>query len=285
MSRTVRITVLVENTAHARGMLGEHGLALWIEADGQGVLFDTGQGLTIENNARQLGVGLEQTEAIVLSHGHYDHTGGLGCVLGLIRASGAPTPVYAHPAALSDKYARNGDGTSRPVGSTSLARQAVRRPPAELILTTRPTEVLAGLRVTGPIPRVTDFEDTGGAFFLDPSCRRGDPLQDDQALFFASSRGTVVLLGCGHAGVINTLGYVRQLTHHAPIYAILGGMHLGKASPRRMRQTLRALRELDVERLAPGHCTGMAATTRLWSAFPGRCIPCAVGTRMEFEVP
>ena len=279
MSRTIRITTLVENTARGRDILAEHGLAFWIEAGPKRVLFDTGQGQVLAHNASKLGIPLQLTESIVLSHGHYDHTGGLKHAL-----QASPTAkVYVHPAAFEPKYIRNSDGTAREIGMRFLDENKVREKSDELIWTKEPTEICPGLFVTGEIPRVTDFEDTGGAFFLDEQCQQPDPLIDDQAMFFDSPRGTVVLLGCAHSGVINTLQYIRRLTDNRPFHTIMGGMHLLSASEKRMDKTVSELRQLGVQRLLPAHCTGFAAILRLSNEFPGRCAPCSVGTVLELE--
>ena len=277
----VRITVLVENKAQGSGLLAVHGLAFWLEAGQRNVLFDTGPGAALEHNARRLGIALESADAIVLSHGHYDHTGGLAVASRL-----APqATIYAHPAAFERKYAGSAGGTNRDIGAADSEDRLARWVTHRLVHTAEPTEVCEGVSVTGAIPRLTDFEDTGGSFFLDGDSRVHDPLIDDQALFFGSSRGTVVLLGCAHAGVINTLRYVQELTGGRPIHTVVGGMHLMQASPERMEQTIEALRELDVERLGPAHCTGAKATAQLAAAFPGRCFSCAAGATMEFVTP
>jgi len=281
MSRAIRVTVLVENTAQSRGILGEHGLAIWIEIGSQRILFDTGQGMALSNNAAELGMPLESVDYIVLSHGHYDHTGGLSRML---KTAGYPK-VYAHPDAFLPKYARNDNGTSRDIAIPYIDETTVRQKAENLVLTKQPIEICEHLFVTGEIPRPSEFEDTGGPFFLDKECRHPDPLADDQAVFFESAEGTVVLLGCAHAGVINTLEYIRRLTNGKPIHAVMGGMHLISASPQRLDRTIEALRQLNVTRLGPAHCTGMVAAMKLWAAFPERCFPWTAGCYMEFETP
>ena len=280
MKRVAHITVLADNSVRGRALLAEHGLAFWIEIDGRRLLFDTGQGAVLLHNAQNLGVKLELADAVILSHGHYDHAGGLGNAL-----EAAPqAKVYAHPAAFAPKYLRSDDGASRDIGIPSLCRSGVRERGSEIIWTERSTEVFPGLFTTGEIPRRTKYEDTGGPFFSDRECAQADPLLDDQALFFDSCRGTVVLLGCAHAGVINTLQYVYELTNGKPIHTVIGGMHLLTASRDRMDRTIAALRHLEVQRVGPAHCTGLAATAELWSAFPAKCFPCAVGANVELEL-
>ena len=273
-----QITVLVENTASGRGLLAEHGLSFSIATGGRRILFDTGQGGVLSGNATRLGMRLESVNAIVLSHGHYDHTGGLGDAL---RCAGR-IAVYAHPAALEPKYARNPDGTARDVGIPSPDERMVRKR-AELAWVEGPVEVCEGLRLTGPVPRRSDFEDTGGPFFRDKDCAEPDELIDDQAAFIETPAGTAVILGCAHAGIINTLQYIQILTGNRPIHTVIGGMHLLNASPERMDKTVASLRRMDVQRLLPCHCTGLAAMVRLWSEFPGRCAACPVGTVVEVK--
>ena len=265
----LKITVLVENTAGRKGLLAEHGLAYLIEVGGENILFDTGQGLALEHNAKALGVDLHNLDAVILSHGHYDHAGGLHFV--------SAKQVLAHPAVVDSKFSRDPGGGSRSVAMPAVDRQILLAHP-DWIRVEAPVELPSGLRLTGPIPRLTDFEDTGGEFFSDSDCTNPDELLDDQALFFETSTGTVVILGCAHSGVINTLRAIQALTGNRPIHTVIGGMHLRNASDQRMSRTLEELHHFNVQCLMPCHCTGLPAITRMWNEFPGQCRPCFVGT-------
>lgn len=275
---SVRITTVVDNTTQGRMLLGENGLALWVEANGHHILFDTGQGAVLSGNAHKLHIDLEDTDTIVLSHGHYDHTGGL---VTAIRAAGRPQ-LAAHPMAFKPKFATRYNGTGREVGILYFNEDAIRQKVSRLIYTEGPTEIAEGIFVTGEIPRKTAYEDTGGHFFLDRECDHIDPLADDQALYVDTPHGSVVLLGCAHAGVVNTLQYVQELTDGKPILAVMGGMHIARANHERMTQTIADLRQMDIAHFYPAHCTGLAGAAMLWSAFPGRVSPCMVGTVAEF---
>ncbi len=271
------IAVLAENTARGAGLLGEHGLSLWIETLDGCVLFDTGQGLVLPHNAKQMEIGLDGADAIVLSHGHYDHTGGLCHAL----RQAPKARLFLHPAALAPRYSRR-DGQAREIGMPAHAREAIQAHGASVPWTRAPTEVAPGLFVTGPIPRRNDFEDTGGPFYLDAEGLVPDPIEDDQSLWVELPAGVVVALGCAHSGVVNTLDFIREQIGRKPILAVLGGMHLGSASDDRVTRTIDAFRRLEVQELRPCHCTGAAATARLMTAFGDRCRPCAAGMRMEF---
>jgi 7,8-dihydropterin-6-yl-methyl-4-(beta-D-ribofuranosyl)aminobenzene 5'-phosphate synthase len=278
MSDTIRITVLVENSVHCQGLVAEHGLSFHIQCGERNLLFDTGQTDLAVINAETLRLPLDRVEALVLSHGHYDHPGGVPAMLEVVPQA----RIFLHPAAFEKKFSQN-SGSSRQIGMSDCVAQAIRRHAGGFIETTGRTEIVEGVFVTGEIPRVNTYEDTGGAFFLDAESTHRDPLVDDQALVIDLGRSVILLLGCAHSGVVNTLDHVRHLTGGKPIHAVIGGLHLGSAREERIQQTIAHLRETQLEILAPAHCTGWPATAKLWQAFPEICRPASVGTVFEFQ--
>jgi len=278
MSETIRITVLVENSVHRQGLVAEHGLSFHVQCGGRSLVFDTGQTDLAVINAETLRLPLDRVEAIVLSHGHYDHTGGVPAILDAVPQA----RVYLHPAAFGEKFSQN-SGQSRSIGMSDCVAQAICHRAGGFIQTKSRTEIMEGVFATGEIPRANDYEDTGGAFFLDTEGTRPDPLVDDQALVIDLGRSVVLLLGCAHSGVVNTLDHVRHLTSGKPVCALIGGLHLGLASEERIQKTLERLRAAQLEMLAPAHCTGLPATAKLWSAFPDLCRHAGVGTVFEFK--
>ncbi len=279
MIRRIAITPLSDNVVREPDLLAEWGLAFWIEADGRRILFDTGAGRVLEHNARHLHAPIETAETVVLSHGHYDHSGGLAAVLSRARRP----EVWVHPAAFQAKYSRREQGPARSIGLPELNQESVRMRARALHWTEGPAQIAEGIWITGQIPRANDFEDTGGPFFLDEECRLPDPLTDDQALWMETPEGLVVVLGCAHSGVVNTLDYITRLSGGRRIRAVLGGMHLVRARPERIGRTLEALERYAPDLIAPGHCTGWKGTSELAARFPGRVTESAVGTPFRFD--
>ncbi len=257
-----KITVLCENTVAKPGLIGEHGFAAYVETPHGNLLFDTGQGLALTPNAVALKKDLTRVSHVVLSHGHYDHTGGLLAFLGVH----GPCDVVAHPQVLGERFWVLPDRDEQDPLSIGM-------PWHESYLTTRGAsfrwvstfqEVLPHVFVTGEVPRNTDFE------LGDPrmKVRRGgeweaDPFLDDYSLVLKTNLGLVVVLGCAHAGLINILEHAIRRTREPRIHAILGGTHLGFYPPEHLDRTMKILGEYDVDRLAVSHCTGQVAAARL----------------------
>ena len=273
-----RVTVVVDNQA-GDGLTAEHGFSCWIESADLRVVFDTGQGPAFATNAARLGVALEQANAIVLSHGHYDHTGGVSAALR--KANRAR--VYIHPLGFEAKYWRTDGGAPRVISMPEGVASDLLERNYELSCGTGSRTIGAGAHLTGEIPRRTAFEDPGREFFLDAAGAEPDGLKDDQALYLDTPRGTVVVLGCAHSGAVNTLEYVSELTGGRQIHAVVGGMHLLQASAERVDRTAEALIRLGVGVVAPCHCTGARAASLLRERLGERVVDCGAGARFEFN--
>lgn len=278
-SRQIRITIVVDNEAGA-GLEAEHGFALWIDSGDRRLLFDTGQGDLLLANAAALNIDLAQADTVILSHGHYDHSGGLAPLLRHCHSF----DLYCHPAAVHPRYSvRNHQAKSLQMPRPSMA--ALDRFPQErLHWVQQPLELAPGIGLTGPILRETAFEDTGGPFFLDQHGHRPDPVDDDLALWISSDSGLIVCVGCAHSGLINTLHQVLRQNPGQRIRAVIGGLHLLNADRRRLEQTIQALRRLAPEQIIPCHCTGEEATTQLRQAFGRHCRRGLAGMKLSFEV-
>jgi 7,8-dihydropterin-6-yl-methyl-4-(beta-D-ribofuranosyl)aminobenzene 5'-phosphate synthase len=274
MIKHLRITVLADNCAQTPDLLAELGLSMLIEADGHRILFDTGQGRVLRANAQALGVSLGNLDAIVLSHGHFDHTGGLAAIL----EEKSAAPIFVHPSALDEKYAKSDQPPHRSIGLPEEARFALDTSRDRIIWTRSPTEVAPGVWCTGKIPRVLPFGEQPNRFFLDPDCTQPDPISDDQALFVRMQQGLVVAVGCAHAGVVNTLDYVAQLCGQDSIFAVIGGFHLGRVPHEVWEAVGDALAKRDVQVIAPCHCTGAGAQAYLRGRFHSRVFDAGAGS-------
>jgi 7,8-dihydropterin-6-yl-methyl-4-(beta-D-ribofuranosyl)aminobenzene 5'-phosphate synthase len=271
------ITILVDNQA-GEHLESEHGFSLWIETENKHILFDTGQGCALTANASSLDIDLSKTDILVLSHGHYDHTGGMAQVL----QQAGHTHVYCHSGVTQPRYSIH-NGSARAIQMPHASMLALDKVPEERMhWVLEPMFFSPKIGITGPIPRTTSFEDTGGPFYLDPAGRRVDPIIDDMALWMATDQGVVVCVGCCHAGLVNTLNHVRQLSGQVHIRAVIGGFHLLNSGNERLEHTIAALRSFEPALVVPCHCTGEHATAALHDALGKKVMPGAVGVTYCF---
>lgn len=274
------LTIVVDNTAQDPACLPEYGFSAWMETEKHRVLFDTGAGgEALPHNAGVLGIPLERADTLILSHGHYDHTSGIHHVLG----HGRLERIFLHPETTRPRFKRLDAPPHKSIGMLPEVAAALSGRP-EAVYSEQPMQVAEGMWITGPIPRLTPFEDVGGPFFVDSECVVADDLVDDQALWLETKEGIVVLLGCAHSGVVNTLNYIAELTAANEFLAVFGGTHLMEASPLRMVRTAEALHSFNVKMLAPCHCTGENATAFLRERFSAQFVAVGAGARFEFPM-
>lgn len=266
------ITTLTENSVAVagKGLKAEHGLSFYIQTPQTTLLFDTGQTDTCVTNAAKLAVDLKTVQTVVLSHGHYDHTGGLGALLDIH----PHLTLIAHPDAFGEKRAR-GAFIGAPLSADQLKQKGV-----SLRLESGPVDIGPDIQTTGEIRMTTDFEAIEPVFSAGKN--KTDPFRDDQALILNTSEGIVVVFGCAHRGAINTLKQVRALTGAERIHAIMGGLHLLNAGPEKLERIIAWFRHFDIQWMGVGHCTGQWATGALKAAFGERVFPIGVGAVARF---
>ena len=276
----MKVTILCENTVGRRVGLGEHGFSVLIETDHGNYLFDTGRGESVVRNSLELNKDLRTVKKIFLSHGHYDHTGGLPEVLKLR----GKIDVHAHPHAFLDRIhmdEENGKEIKRFVG-IPFKKSYLESLGANFILNKDFTEVEEGIFLTGEVPRKTSFEKLDPRLFSEIDGKTNpDVFLDDQSLILNTERGLLVILGCAHSGVINILNHIINKTGKDRFYAIVGGTHLDFLAPEQLEESIKALRKIQIEKIGASHCTGMSGAFRLRQEFGDRFFYGHVGSTLN----
>ncbi|MBN2333383.1 MAG: MBL fold metallo-hydrolase [Deltaproteobacteria bacterium] len=275
-----RLTILCENSVGIPfGGIGEHGFACHIETDHGTYLFDTGQGLGIIQNATVLQKNLQTIDSIMISHGHYDHTGGLPAVL----QRRGPVDVYGHPEMFLERF-WGAEGEHQRFIGIPYQRSYLESLGAHFVLNREMVEVGPSIYLTGEIPRQTAFEtgdDNMTAFTSTGEKLHPDPLRDDLSLVIDSDKGLILVLGCAHAGMVNIINHVLQQLGRERIYAVLGGTHLGFSSTDQFEATIKVLEHYQIERLGVSHCTGLEKAAQIYSRLPERFFFACVGASLE----
>jgi len=274
-----KITCIIDNTAQKdTDLRSEHGLSFWIETEHGNIIFDTGQTDTaFAHNLSLLGLNSQNAAALALSHAHYDHTGGLDTAL----SQNATLKIYAHSDIFRPRYSLR-DDEYRSIGLTLTQETLADR--AEMHLSDAPQEIIPGLWTTGEIIERPEPEGRSVHHFIRTEAGwLPDPYRDDLSLVLKTSKGLIIICGCCHAGLLNTLLHVEN-HFEGPIIAILGGIHLISAGDTDLEHVISVLRDryrsLDYYL---NHCTGKRAYQTLAGVFGDRVKPCPAGTVMHFD--
>ncbi len=265
----LELTVLVEDYAgYDSGLLAQHGVSFYLEVSNEAgrktILFDTGQSAeTVLNNMKLLGKDPDGIDYVILSHCHYDHTGGL---IGILEeCPKKPLPVLAHPDLFRPNFSL--EPALRSVGmKPGDSRDAVEKAGGELFLTAEPFPLMAGVLTTGEIKEKVDFESalTYDSRTIENGQIVYDSMIDDVSLILILRQGLVVVSGCSHAGIISIINAAVRLTGINRVHAVIGGFHLIEADKERIVQTTNALSDLETAQIYTGHCTGFAAEAQMF---------------------
>jgi len=278
----VTITTLVENTSGKPSIVGEWGQSLLVEADGKKILFDTGPTTMITKNATALGVNIGSVDRIVLSHGHYDHTGGLMEVLTRIRESGkrpGGIEIIAHPDIFTPKHHYIKDLVEKYIG-IPFQREELEALGARFNLSEASVKLTENMLTTGEVEIIVDFEKIDKELHVkEGEAQVHDKLADDMGIIIKTGQGLVILLGCAHRGIVNTILHAQKVTGIKEIYAVIGGTHLISAGTEQMQSTIKALKGFNIQKLGASHCTGPKSAAILAHEFEGAFFFNSAGTK------
>jgi 7,8-dihydropterin-6-yl-methyl-4-(beta-D-ribofuranosyl)aminobenzene 5'-phosphate synthase len=272
---------------HTQLPCAEHGFSMLVrvfsEDKARCVLFDTGGSPEgIVKNAECMGISLSEVECIVLSHGHYDHFGGL--ISAVKAVNKVNLPVIVHEDMFETRGSANPKGAVRKYPEFPTEAQLS---PAQIVRTKKPSLTADGMVcVTGEIPRKISFETgyTPHRIFVNGTWKPDPKIWDDRAIAIKiRGKGLVVISGCAHAGIINTISYAQQITETEKVHVVMGGFHLsGREFENRIQPTIKELQKINPTLLVPSHCTGWKAMCAIAKTFPDSFVSNSVGNLYRF---
>lgn len=277
----IDITILCDNSISKSGFIGEHGFSLLIERDDKKYLFDTGPGMSLPLNLKGLNKNLKGLDKVFMSHGHYDHTGGLKWVIQQV----GKVEVVAHPDVFSRHMVLHSQDTGEPpryIGC-QFSQQELERLGATFTFIDSTREVSPGLWfVTGINPDPEKLPNDARLLIPHGEQFVSDPLRDDASLLIETDGAPILVLGCAHAGVFNILDHIREDMGITKLRAILGGTHLMFLGPKDIRRAIDKFEEFSIDLVGVSHCTGFQAAVELFNHFGDRFRLASAGSVFSF---
>lgn len=282
MKNRLTITILVDNHAQ-EGLQSEHGFAVLIEHNSKRILFDTGQNEVLFYNAEKLDVALTGLDDIILSHGHYDHGGNIEWLL----KNNPDATLHLHPDCLQTRYSIADPKNPRNISLTSNTISAIQQSlQSRINVKSQPSQIRSAINLTGEITRKQPLELSSGPFYLDKQRQKEDFLLDDQSLWIETKQGLLIITGCCHAGIENSVRQILTQASNQSVHTIIGGLHLHNANEQRLKHSAKFLASLKLKQLYPAHCSGENAQ-KLLNQQLGHTIvkDCKAGLTLSFELP
>lgn len=274
----MKIHILTDDRVKKRGILAEHGMSIFIEHNNKNILFDTGQSDVYLQNATVMGINLNKTNYIVLSHGHYDHCGGL---IHFPKTNNFPK-VYIHKKAFTNRYALNIDAISYREIGIPWDLNDYKLIEKNIIYNQNNLKIDSGITLCPEIPSSEAFEEVPKGFYIkDENKMTLDMMRDEQMLIIQRDKGLSVFLGCSHPGTINCLKHALKLFPGKKIDTLVAGMHLENISSLRLQMTIQHIIDLDIRKVIPLHCTGIYAICEMKRFLGKRCLSLCAGDSVE----
>ncbi|MHA1270954.1 MAG: MBL fold metallo-hydrolase [Candidatus Helarchaeota archaeon] len=283
--RKIKLRILVENSVYKSKLMAEHGLSIYLNGildDGKQfkILFDVGQlGTALINNIKNLKLDLKDLDGIIFSHGHYDHTGGLELFL---KNYNDNVRIFCHPDIFKQKFTirRN---EKREIGFP-FNKKEIESMGGRFIISQKPQTIIDNIYTTGEIKRETSFEKVPNRFhMLNENHMVHDNILDDLALIVQTKSGIIIITGCSHSGIINTIEHCLKISSHKKILGLFGGFHLIDSTYEKIKLTIENLKKYDIDLIGACHCTGIYALRSLINEYLDKFRVCSTGVELVFD--
>lgn len=274
------IKILSENRTQKRGILAEHGLSMLIQSDDFKILMDTGQSDIFALNAEKMGIDLSYADAVVISHGHYDHTGGLPEFCRINKNS----LIYIHPDAFCERYSESDSCRKKEYIGIEWEKDEKDEILKRTVFTKDPLKIHDKIFISGEVPRVDPFSNTKGFVKKSGSgIYEKDDVADEQFLMIQGRNSLYIFLGCSHPGIINCIRHAKSICRDFNNVRIVGGLHLKESAEDEIKNVMIQMKNEGIEQIIPLHCTGISAADELKRFFKEKCLLICSGDEYILE--